>query len=149
MSLLNIALFQPDIAQNVGALMRLCACLDVHLHVIEPCGFPWDARKIRQAGMDYVDHVRLTRHDSWDAFLEEAGNRRLLLMTTQGATPYTDFQFRENDILIAGSESRGAPDTVHQRADARLLIPMKGAMRSLNIATATAMIAGEALRQTG
>lgn len=149
MSLLNIALFQPDIAQNVGALMRLCACLDVHLHVIEPCGFPWDNRKIRQAGMDYIDHVALTRHDSWDRFLDHAGSSRLLLMTTKGATPYTDFTFLQGDYLIAGSESRGAPDIVHQRADARLLIPMHGAMRSLNIATATAMIAGEALRQIG
>ncbi len=146
--MLNLVLFQPDIAQNVGALMRLCACLDIHLHVVEPCGFPWNRRKIQQAGMDYIDHVALTRHDSWEAFTQTVQNGRLILMTTKGAQPYTDFTFEDGDYLIAGSESSGAPDYVHDRSDARLLIPMHGTMRSLNIATACAMIAGEALRQT-
>ena len=145
--LLHLALYQPDIPQNVGAAMRLCACLDVALHIIEPCGFPWDARKIRQAGMDYVDAVALTRHESWDAF-RKAQTGRLLLMTTKGAQPYTDFQFQSGDILLAGRESAGVPGHVHEVADARLVIPMKAGIRSLNIINASAMVLGEALRQT-
>lgn len=145
--MLNLVLFQPDMAQNVGALMRLCACLDIHLHVVEPCGFPWNRRKIQQVGMDYIDHVTLTRHDSWDHFLAHAKGGRLLLMTTKGAKSYFDCDFQDGDFLIAGSESTGAPDYVHDAANERILIPMHGKMRSLNIATASAMIAGEALRQ--
>ncbi len=147
MSDLNIALFQPDIAQNVGTIMRMCACLDITLHVIEPCGFPWDRKKIRQSGMDYIDHVQLVRHDSWDHFLAHSDGARLILMTTKGAQPYTGFTYKSGDYLVAGSESTGAPDYVHDRADGRVLIEMSPQMRSLNVACATAMITGEALRQ--
>ncbi len=146
---LHLALFEPDIALNVGALMRLCACMEIRLHIIEPCGFPWNRRKIQQAGMDYIDHVDYIRHNSWDDFLEHTNleQSRLILMTTKSAQPYTDFTFQSGDILIAGSESKGAPEYVHTRSDARLLIPMHGKMRSLNIACASSMIVGEALRQ--
>lgn len=150
--MLNLALFQPDIALNVGALMRLCACMNIRLHIIEPCGFPWNPRKIQQAGMDYVRHVDLVRHESWDAFLTHVnadGGGRLILMTTKGAVSYADYTYKEGDYLIAGSESTGAPDYVHDRAEARILIPMHGKMRSLNIACASSMICGEALRQIG
>ena len=146
---LELALFEPDIALNVGALMRLCACLEICLHIIEPCGFPWNKRKIQQSGMDYIDHVDYMRHNSWDDFINYAAHKqsRLILMTTKGACSYTDFSFQPGDILIAGSESAGAPVYVHARSDARLFIPMYGEMRSLNIACASAMIVGEALRQ--
>lgn len=144
---LHLALYQPDIPQNVGAAMRLCACLDVRLHIIEPCGFPWDMRKIRQAGMDYVDAIEITRHESWDAFRQNQTGR-LLLMTTKGALPYTQFEYREGDILLAGRESAGVPGHVHEAAGARLVIPMQPGIRSLNIINAGAMVLGEALRQT-
>lgn len=144
---LHLALYQPDIPQNVGAAMRLCACLDVALHIIEPCGFPWDMRKIRQSGMDYVDAIEITRHESWAAFRENQGGR-ILLMTTKGAQPYTEFEYKDGDILLAGRESAGVPDHVHEAADARLVIPMKAGIRSLNIINASAMVLGEALRQT-
>lgn len=147
----NLVLFQPDIAQNVGALMRLSACLDLTLHIVEPCGFPWNLRKIQQAGMDYIAHVRYHRHNSWEDFLHHVATQapgRLLLMTTKGSQDYGTFRYMDTDYLIAGSESTGAPDYVHARADGRVLIPMHGAMRSLNIACASAMIIGEALRQT-
>lgn len=147
MAQLNLVLFQPDIAQNVGALIRLCACLDLRLHIVEPCGFPWDTRKIRQVAMDYLDHVEIIRHSSWDDFISAADNGRLILMTTKAAQPYTAFSFADGDYLIAGSESSGAPDYVHARADGRVIIPMRGGMRSLNIACSVAMISGEALRQ--
>ncbi len=144
---LHLALYQPDIPQNVGAAMRLCACLDVALHIIEPCGFPWDMRKIRQAGMDYVDAIEITRHKSWATFRENQGGR-ILLMTTKGAQPYTQFEYQDGDILLAGRESAGVPDHVHEAADERLVIPMKAGIRSLNIINAGAMVLGEALRQT-
>lgn len=143
----EIALFQPDIPQNVGAMMRLCACLDMRMHVIEPCGFPWNPRKIQQAGMDYVGEADVVRHADWDAFIEYKAEQRIILMTTKAAKAYTDFEFKEDDILLAGSESSGAPDFVHDVADGRILIPMKKGLRSLNIVNASAMIAGEFLRQ--
>ncbi len=123
--MIEIALFQPDIPQNVGAAMRLCACLDIKLHIIEPCSFPWNIRKIRQAA-----------------------NQRKILMTTKAADNYLDCHYENGDILIAGSESAGAPDFVHNASDQRVCIMMKEGMRSLNIINATAMISGEALRQT-
>jgi tRNA (cytidine/uridine-2'-O-)-methyltransferase len=144
----SIALYQPDIPQNLGASMRLVACMGVHLHVIEPCGFIWDERKIRQAGMDYIDHVGYTRHTSWSEFKKKTNSSRLVLMTTKAALPYTDFQFQADDILIAGRESAGVPDEIHAAVDARVYIPMAKGLRSLNIVTATAMILGEAIRQT-
>lgn len=151
--MLEIAFFQPDIPQNVGAMMRLSACLGLRLHVIEPCAFPWNPRKIQQAGLDYVEAVELVRHASWEDFLIFAQGRRIVLMTTKSAQSYLDFTFREGDILLAGSESSGAPDYVHKAADSsgggRVVIPMRNGMRSLNIVNASAMIIGEALRQVG
>lgn len=147
--MMHIALYQPDIPQNVGAAMRLCACLGLTLDIIEPCGFPWDPRKIRQSGMDYIEQVELNRHDSWKSFLSAYPEKRLVLMTTKSSLPYTDFIFDKNDILIAGRESAGVPIDIHQSIESRVTIPMAGNTRSLNIINATAMITGEALRQTG
>jgi len=145
--MIRLALFEPDIPQNVGAAMRMCACLCVPLEIIEPCGFPWDDTKIRRAGMDYVDHIRLQRHSSWTAFQKAYPQSRLILMTTKTDTAYTDFKFQPGDILIAGRESAGVPDDVHNAADYRITIPMASGMRSLNVINASAMIMGEALRQ--
>ncbi len=145
--MINIALYQPDIPQNVGSAIRLCACLGIPLDIIEPCGFPWDMKKIKQSGMDYLNQANLTRHNSWGAFKETYKGRRLILMTTKASVPYTDFTFQDGDILIAGRESSGVPDDVHTQMDGRVLIPMHGEARSLNIINATAMITGEALRQ--
>lgn len=140
-------MYQPDIPQNVGAMMRLAACTGVELHIIEPCGFPWDERKIRQSGMDYVDNMDYTRHESWAKFVENIAGRRLVLLTTKGAEPYYNFEFQDGDIILAGRESAGVPDEVHNAAHARLLIPMAGSARSLNVVNATSMVLGEALRQ--
>lgn len=145
--MLSIALYQPDIPQNVGAMIRLCACMNVGLEVIEPCSFPWDARKIRRSAMDYIDHVDIVRHTSWDAFQSAHSGRRVILMTTKAAVPYVDFEFLSGDILLAGSESAGVPEHVHESVDARVLIPMQAGMRSLNIVNAASMILGEVLRQ--
>ena len=147
---MQIALFQPDIPPNTGTILRLCACLDVTAHIIEPAGFAVSDRAFRRAGMDYLDEVRLMRHDSWDkfeAFRREA-DCRLLLFTTRGATSYLDFQYKEQDILLFGRESAGVPGAVADKADARLKIPIKPTLRSLNVAMAAAMAVGEALRQT-
>ena len=145
---MRIALFQPDIPQNLGAMMRLCACLDVPLEIIEPCGFIWNEKKIGIAAMDYREHVQLSRHNDWDAFCERFKDSRIILMTTKASVPYPHFEFHDNDILLAGRESKGAPDYVHEKADGRVIIPMENGQRSLNIVNATAMISGEALRQT-
>ena len=147
--MLKIALYQPDIPQNVGAMLRLCACLGMGLDVIEPCGFPWNDKKIRQAGMDYMRLLTPTRYSSWENFRENNAGSRIILMTTQASITYTAFDFRDGDILLAGRESAGVPDNVHSAADGRVLIPMHGEARSLNIVNASAMIAGEALRQIG
>ena len=145
--MLKIALYQPDIPQNVGAMIRLCACMGVGLEVIEPASFPWDEKKIKQSAMDYIDALDITRHTSWDAFQENKAGRTIL-MTTKAAKPYVDFEFQPDDILLAGSESAGVPQNVHESVDARILIPMQAGQRSLNIVNATSMILGEALRQT-
>jgi len=148
---MRIALYEPDIPQNTGTILRLAACLGVEAHLIEPTGFPSSDRAFRRAGMDYLDQVTLRRHASWEAF--ETWRRtepaRLVLFTTAGATSYLDHAFRPDDILIFGRESSGVPDAVHRTADARLKIPMREGLRSLNIAVAAAMALGEALRQTG
>lgn len=147
---MQIALFQPDIPQNTGTILRLCACLDVTAHIIEPAGFAVSDRAFRRAGMDYLDHVRLTRHISWAKFEEwrrESGYR-LVLFTTKGAVCYLDFRFSVSDILLFGRETVGVTDEVVAAADARLKIPIKVGLRSLNVAMAAAMAAGEALRQT-
>jgi len=148
-SMIRLALYQPDIPQNTGAAMRLCACLGVGLDIIEPCGFLLDDKKIRRSAMDYATATDLIRHKSWDRFLQNyRGKRRIILMTTKAETAYTKFSFEEGDILLAGSESAGAPPEVHETADHRLTIPMREGLRSLNIVNAAAMILGEALRQT-
>jgi tRNA (cytidine/uridine-2'-O-)-methyltransferase len=148
---MQIALFQPDIPQNTGTILRLCACLGVAAHIIEPAGFPTSDRHFRRAGMDYLDHVALTRHDSWSKF-EQWRNEtgfRLVLFTTKGAGSYLDFRYRKDDILLFGRESAGVTDEVAATADARLVIPVSPGLRSLNVAMAAAMALGEALRQTG
>ncbi len=147
---MRLALYQPDIAQNMGTLMRLSACMSVQMDIIEPCGFLWNDKKLKRAGMDYLEHVQYHRHISWQAFFEYAQNHnhRIVLLTTKAQTPYTKFIFTNKDILLLGQESCGVPTTIHQVVDARLCIPMHGKMRSINIATAGAMVLGEALRQT-
>lgn len=129
--------------------MRLCACMGASLDIIEPCGFLWNERKIRQSAMDYYDKITITRHNSWDDFMTEySGKRRIILMSTKAAVPYTDLSFEPSDILLAGSESSGVPENVHESVDKRIFIPMKHDLRSLNIVNATSMILGEAIRQT-
>jgi tRNA (cytidine/uridine-2'-O-)-methyltransferase len=148
---MHLALFQPDIPQNTGTILRLCACLDVSAHIIEPAGFPISDRHFRRAGMDYLDHVTITRHDSWSKFEQwrnEAGSR-LLLFTTKGAGSYLDFRYQRDDVLLFGRESAGVTEEVAAAADARLVIPIRPGLRSLNVAMAAAMALGEALRQTG
>lgn len=147
---MDVALFEPDIPQNAGTLMRLGACLNVRVHLIEPAGFPTSDKNFRRAGMDYLDRVTLIRHISWRAFRAwqlESG-QRLVLATTKAAQPYTDLAFRPDDIILLGRESKGVPDEVHEAADARILIPLAPGLRSLNVALAGGMILGEALRQT-
>lgn len=145
---LRIALFQPDIAGNVGAVMRTCACLGAGLDLIEPMGFQWDDKRVARAGMDYIDHVAVTRHADWDAFAKQVQGR-LVLLTTRGATPLHDFVFAADDVLLFGRESAGVPEEVHARADARVVIPMAPPLRSLNLSVSAAIVLAEALRQTG
>jgi tRNA (cytidine/uridine-2'-O-)-methyltransferase len=147
---MQIALFQPDIPQNTGTILRLCACMEAVAHIIEPAGFPVSDRNFRRAGMDYLDQVTLMRHDSWSKFEQWRNERnyRLILFTTKGATSYLDYQYGLNDVLLFGRETAGVPDEVAAAADARLVIPIKQGLRSLNIAIAAAMALGEALRQT-
>jgi tRNA (cytidine/uridine-2'-O-)-methyltransferase len=148
---MRIALYEPDIPQNTGTILRLCACLGIEAHIIEPAGFPVTDRAFRRAGMDYLDQVALTRHGSFAVF---EGWRRekglaLVLITTQAERSYLDHAFREDEVLLFGRESAGVPEAVHQAADTRLRIPMRSGLRSLNVAMAAALAAGEALRQTG
>jgi len=147
---MHIALFQPDIPQNTGTILRLCACLGAAAHIIEPAGFPVSDRHFRRAGMDYLDQVALTRHDSWSKFEEwrNEARSRLVLFTTKAAGSYLDFRYESNDILLFGRESAGVTDEVAAAADARVVIPIKPGLRSLNVAMAVAMALGEALRQT-
>jgi tRNA (cytidine/uridine-2'-O-)-methyltransferase len=148
---LSIALYQPDIAGNTGTIMRLAACLGLTVEVIEPAGFDMSDRNLRRAGMDYLSAVTLRRHLDWshfEAWRRDSG-RRLILGSTKAAEIYTDFTYRPDDILLFGRESAGVPDQVHEIADGRVLIPMQPGQRSINIAMSAAMIAGEALRQTG
>ncbi|HEX5233024.1 MAG TPA: tRNA (cytidine(34)-2'-O)-methyltransferase [Bradyrhizobium sp.] len=147
---MQIALFQPDIPQNTGTILRLCACLDVGAHIIEPAGFPVSDRRFRRAGMDYLDLVTITRHDSWSAFEQWRNDRavRLILFTTRASGSYLDYRYSEADMLLFGRESAGVPDDVAATADARLVIPIRPGLRSLNVAAAAAMALGEALRQT-
>jgi tRNA (cytidine/uridine-2'-O-)-methyltransferase len=148
---MRIALYQPDIPQNTGTILRLCACLNVEAHIIEPAGFPVSDRHFRRAGMDYLDQVTIVRHDSWSKFEQWRHDRglRLILFSTKGAVPYLEHRYAASDILLFGRESAGVPDEVAAAADARLVIPVASGLRSLNVAMAAAMALGEALRQTG
>ena len=145
----RLALFEPDIPQNTAAVMRTCACLGVACDVIEPCGFVFGEQQMRRAGMDYLDHVALTRHLDWHAFQAVYPGHRRILMTTKAAISYTEHAFHRDDILIMGRETAGVPDFVHDAVDVRLTIPMASGMRSLNMAVSAAMVAAEALRQLG
>jgi tRNA (cytidine/uridine-2'-O-)-methyltransferase len=148
---LRIALYQPDIAGNTGTILRLAACLGVAVDIVEPVGFDLSDRALRRAGMDYLEMAALTRHVDFDSFEDwrRSQDRRLVLFTTGAAVAYTDFAFEDGDILLFGRESAGVPRFVHDRVDARLIIPMKGGGRSLNVALAAAMALGEANRQLG
>ena len=146
---MHLALYEPDIAQNTGTILRLCACLGVTAHIIEPAGFPVSDRAFRRAGMDYLDQVTLRRHASWVAFEDwrRAVQLRLALFTTRATESYLDHRYGD-EVLLFGRESSGVPDEVHAAADIRLTIPMRAGLRSLNVALACAMVVGEALRQT-
>ena len=145
----ELALYQPDIPQNAGTILRLAACMGVAVHIIEPAGFPVSDRAFRRAGMDYLDQVTIHRHIGFMDFERDRRikGQRLLLASTKAASAYADFAYKVGDILMLGRESAGVPDDVHERADARLLIPMRAGLRSINVAASAAMILGEALRQ--
>jgi len=148
---MRVALYEPDIPQNTGTILRLCACLGIAADIIEPAGFPTSDRAFRRAGMDYLDAVVIARHASWPDFesWRRGARHRLLLFTTAAPLSYLDYRYRADDILLFGRESAGVPEPIHAAADARLVIPMQGGLRSLNVAVAAAMALGEALRQTG
>jgi tRNA (cytidine/uridine-2'-O-)-methyltransferase len=145
---MRLALFEPDIAPNAASLIRLGACLGVAVDIIEPCGFLFTERGFRRAGMDYLALAAVTRHPSWDAFRAARAPGRLILLTTKAERAYTDFAFAPSDTLLLGRESAGVPEQVHDAADARLRIPLRPGLRSINVAQAGAMVLGEALRQT-
>ena len=148
---MRIALYEPDIPQNTGTILRLCACLGVEAHIIEPAGFPVTDRAFRRAGMDYLNQVTLVRHESFAAFEGWRALKRvsLVLLTTTAERSYLDHTFSIDQILMFGRESAGVPDAVHRAADTRVRVPMRPGMRSINVAMAVAMVVGEALRQTG
>lgn len=145
---MRLALYQPDIPQNTGTMLRLAACLGVGVDLIEPCGFLLDDRRLRRAGLDYAAEAQVTRHPSWDAFTA-ASRPRLVLLTTRAETDYTQFAFAAEDTILVGRESAGVPEAIHRAACARLRVPMRQGMRSINVALVAAMVLGEALRQTG
>jgi tRNA (cytidine/uridine-2'-O-)-methyltransferase len=147
----DLALYQPDIAQNTGTLLRLGACLGVRLHVIHPTGFPFSRRELKRGGLDYLDQSEIIEHDSYAHFARwrEAAKKRVVLLTTKADQSAYDFAYSSDDILMLGRESAGVPDAVASEADARIRIPMREGLRSINVAVAAAMILGEALRQTG
>jgi tRNA (cytidine/uridine-2'-O-)-methyltransferase len=148
---MQLALYEPDIPQNTGTILRLCACLGIAAHIIEPAGFPVTDRAFRRAGMDYLDQVTLTRHGSFADFdmWRRANGLALVLITTAAEGSYLNHAFSDREVLLFGRESAGVPEAMHRAADARLRIPMRPGMRSLNVAMAAAMVAGEALRQGG
>lgn len=148
---MHLALFQPDQPPNTGTMLRFGACTGMPVHIIEPCGFPFSVKAVKRYAMDYAEHVDLHHHLDWDAFenWRKRSGGRLVLLTTKSTTSYVDFDFLEEDVLMVGSESSGAPEFVHEAASARITIPMHREVRSLNVAVAAAMVAGEALRQTG
>lgn len=145
---MRLALYHPDIAGNVGTILRMAACFGVPCDIIEPCGFAFSERALKRAGMDYVGQAIMTRHVDWDAFVASAGASRLVLMTTKASTALPAFAFRADDIILMGSESAGVPEAVHERANARVHIPMRPEFRSLNVAVAAGIALAEGLRQT-
>jgi tRNA (cytidine/uridine-2'-O-)-methyltransferase len=144
---MNLALYQPEIPQNTGTLLRLGACLNVAVDIIAPCGFVWNDKKLQRAGMDYMDLANVKHHASWAAFLNTYANRRIVLLDAKATTSYYDFSFQEDDILLLGQESCGVPDNVFDSLPNRVVIPMQNGVRSLNVAVAGAMVVGEAIRQ--
>ncbi|HWU03232.1 MAG TPA: tRNA (cytidine(34)-2'-O)-methyltransferase [Novosphingobium sp.] len=146
---MRIALFEPEIAGNVGAILRLGACLGAAVDLIEPMGFVWDDKRVRRAAMDYIDHVEITRHASFDAFRATIGPSRLVLFTTKSSQSIYDFTFKADDVLLFGKESAGVPTEIAQACDGRVRIPMRPQVRSMNLASSAALALGEALRQTG
>jgi len=145
---MRIALYHPEIAGNVGAILRTAACLGAGVDLIEPMGFVWDDKRVARAGMDYIDHVQVRRHSDWEAFLPTVTGR-IILFTTRGATRIDQTRFEPGDVLLFGSEGSGAPDQVHARADLRVVIPVMPGMRSLNLSVSAGIALAEALRQTG
>ncbi|WP_020591091.1 tRNA (cytidine(34)-2'-O)-methyltransferase [Kiloniella laminariae] len=149
---MRLALYQPDIPQNTGTMLRLAACMKVPVDLIEPCGFVLNDKKLKRSGMDYLEQAELLRHSSWNAFLSQRNTKetkgRLVLLSTKADCSYTDFAFGPNDTLMVGQESAGVPEDVYNYADARIIIPMTQGVRSLNVAVSAAMVLGEALRQT-
>jgi tRNA (cytidine/uridine-2'-O-)-methyltransferase len=144
---MRLALFEPDIPQNAASIIRLGACLGVSIDIIEPCGFLFSEAGFKRAGLDYIDRADIVRHPSWEAF-RAVSTGRLVLLTTKASLPYTGFAFHAGDILLLGRESAGVPDHVHEAAEARLRIPLRVGLRSINVAQAGAMVLGEAMRQT-
>lgn len=145
---MRLVLFQPDIPQNVGTILRMAACLDVPVEVIEPTGFVWSEQRMRRAGMDYLTLARVTRHSSWERYCLDRPPGRLVLLTTKGATDLPDARFEADDHLVLGQESAGVPEAVHALADLAVKIPMVADARSLNVAVSAGIVLGEALRQT-
>lgn len=147
---MRLALYQPDIPQNAGTMIRTAACLGLTVDIIDPCGFPFSVKALRRAGMDYLETANIQRHTSWQAFNDwrVAEGYNLILLTTKASRPYIERAFTDKDIIMVGRESAGVEDYVHAAADDRLLIPMPGGLRSLNVAVSAAMVMGEAMRQT-
>lgn len=145
---MRIALFEPEIAGNVGAVLRLGACMGAAVDLIEPMGFAWDDRRVRRTAMDYIDHVAISRHPGFDAFVHTIGARRLVLFTTKGRQSAYDFRFMADDVLLFGKESGGVPPAVADACSALVRIPMRPEVRSMNLATSAALALGEAMRQT-
>lgn len=146
--MMRLCFYQPEIAQNTGTLLRLAACMNVGMDIIEPCGFTFTDRKLRRSGMDYIDSVEVKRHFSWDHFLQNKSAGRLIALDGKGENTHLSFSFEPNDLLLLGQEGNGLPDTVLQQCDHRVRIPMMPGLRSLNVAIAGAMVLNEALRQT-
>ncbi|MFA7430833.1 MAG: TrmH family RNA methyltransferase [Rhodospirillaceae bacterium] len=145
---MRLALYQPDIPHNTGAILRLAACLSLGVDIIEPCGFLWEDKRLRRAGMDYRELAVVTRHASWERFLADRPHKgRIVLLSTQAAQSHTAFSYESDDTLLMGRESAGVPQDVFAAADARIIIPMAAGARSLNVAMAAAIVAAEALRQ--
>ena len=146
---MRIALYQPDIAQNTGTILRMAVCFGLPVDIIEPCGFVWNSKELKRAGMDYLDKADVTRHMAWETFIENHRDKRLVLLTTKSSIPHTDFKFQKDDILLFGRESAGVPEEVHNYIKNRIRIPMMPDERSLNIAISCGIATSEAMRQTG